>query len=719
MNKKDSIKKYYYNVVPAHNYNGTLSYCSEINLKFGSIVTINLRKKIVLGCIVKKLIKKPEGNFKIKSILEYSPYYFLDKKIIDFFIWLSNYNICSLGASLKLILLNTDILKTEHDNYFKINKNYNLKLTNKQTLFLKLINNNSFTEQILISKKNYRKSFINNLVKKNIIIKKQKIKSAIFNIRKEKFNLNKLTDHQEKIYTDILHNLNDKNFKPLYLDGTTGSGKTEVYFKIIKYFLERKKQVLVLIPEIALSTQWVTRFENAFNFKPNIWNSGIRKSEKRLIWQSAIKGETMIVVGARSSIFLPFSNLGLIIVDEENDISYKQEDQLIYNARDMAIVKSKINKSNIILVSATPSIETYYNYITNKYSYKNLYKRFGAAKSPKIKVINMKNNNKFFSQELIDILERKLKRKKQVLVLINRRGYAPIKICIKCGRKKHCKYCDVNLVYHKNKKLMICHHCGYSEQLSTNCSFCHKENTIISLGFGIEKVTEELKSKLKNFRMVSLSSDSINNANFTETLKKIENGSINLIIGTQIISKGFNFLKLNSVFILDFDCWFYSTDIRTNEKIFQLTQQVSGRTSRDKETGEVYIQTYDKNNYLLKALIANDRESFYKNELSFRRTSNLPPYTKLIAIILLGKEIAIVRRISENIKNYLETHKNLTVLGPIPAPIEYIRKEYRYRILIKTNQPFLAQNIIRKHDFNKLCIKSVKIKVDVDPLSFF
>ena len=425
-------------------------------------------------------------------------------------------------------------------------------------------------------------------------------------------------------------------------------------------------------------------------------------------------------MGTRSSIFLPFSNLGGIIVDEENDVSYKQEEKAIYNARDMAVVKSKINKSHIILVSATPSIETYYNYNEKKYNLVALERRFGKAKNPKIHLIDMRyHNGKLFSSNALKIIEMKLKEKKQVLILINRRGYAPITLCTKCGAKDSCKYCDINLVHHKSTNMMVCHHCGYSKSLNSDCNSCKRKNSMFSLGYGIEKVAEEIKYFFKSCNFVALSSDTIKQKDFSNTLKEIEEGEVEIIIGTQIISKGFNFLKLNSVFILDFDMWFYNADIRTNEKIFQLTQQVSGRTSRADETGEVYIQTYDKESYLLKNLRANNSEEFYKKELALRKQAQLPPYIKLVSIILFSKEVNILKKVSVMIKDYLKRFNNLLVLGPIPAPIEYIRGEYRYRLLIKTNQAFLVQNILKDYDFKKILKNKVKVKIDIDPLSFF
>jgi len=720
MYKKESIKKYYYDVIPAYNIKGTLLYSSDIKYEVGSIIKISLRKKEVLGCVFDILKKKPDSNFRIKEILENEYQYKFNKKIIDFIFWVSKYNFCNLGLVLKLIIPNDKLLEIKTKTFLKENKSYSLDLTKKQKEFLSYISNNYISDKEIVNQDLYKKSFIDNLVKKKIAYKNYQVDKEYLSLDFKKIKLNKLSFSQDKVYYKILNLFKAKQPKPIYFDGVTGSGKTEVYFKLIKYFLKKKQQVLVLIPEIALSIQWVNRFYKVFQFEPFIWNSSIKVSEKKKIWQASINGDSLIVVGTRSSVYLPFSNLGVIIIDEENDVSYKQEEQAIYNARDMAIVKSKINKSKIILVSATPSIETYYNYNENKYNLVSLESRFGKAKNPQINLIDMKyHNGKLLSSNALKIIEKKLNEKKQVLILINRRGYAPITLCSKCGEKDSCKYCDINLVHHKRTNMMVCHHCGYTKVLNSDCNSCKRKNSMISLGYGIEKVAEEIKHFFKNCNLVSLSSDTIRQKNFSNTLKEIEDGKIEIIIGTQIISKGFNFLKLDSVFILDFDIWFHNADIRTNEKIFQLTQQVSGRTSRADETGEVYIQTYDIDSHLLKFLKSNNKEGFYKEELALRKEAKLPPYKKLVAIILLSKEVVFLKKVSFKIKSYFEGFNHLEVLGPIPAPIEYIRGEYRYRILIKTNQSFLVQNILKGYDFKKILRNKVKVKIDIDPLSFF
>ena len=719
MSKIESIKNFYYDVLPAYNIDKTLTYSSKEILKVGSLVKISIRKKVYPGCIFKIYKTKPISDFHIKGIEEAYNYYFLDKKNIDFLKWISEYNFISLGLALKLIIANATFLEPEMSFKYLVRRNCKITLTNKQKTFIKEIEETNFEKHQKITNK-YSNWFIYNIIKKGIIEKhlyKDK-KNEYLNLQQVK--LKKLSRHQESIYKKILEKINKKKNKPIFLDGVTGSGKTEVYFKLIKYFLINKKQVLVLIPEIALSKQWISRFYNTFKFYPLVWNSKVKQSQKKKIWQDLIEGKIRVLVGARSAIFLPFSRLGVTIIDEENDVSYKQQENPIYNARDMAVVKSKINLSDIILVSATPSLETYNNFKNKKYDYCKLTDRFGDAQNPRVFLIDMKlDKKKIISEQTRAIIKEKINTGKQILILINRRGYAPITICSNCGQKETCKKCDINLVYHKRSNKLICHHCGASKVPESICTKCGKNKKKIQLGYGIEKVTEEVKKYFNNVNTVSLSSDSINHSNFKSVLEDIEKAKIKIIIGTQIISKGFDFLNLDSIFILDFDLWFYNTDIRTNEKVFQLTQQVSGRTSRNSQTGEVFIQTYDTNNFLLKYIVSNEREKFYENELLLRKKTLLPPYSRLIAIILNGKDINFLKAASYKLKDSLSTFNNLTLLGPIPAPIEYIQNEFRYRILIKTNRTFYIQKVLKNINFTKIFKNKVKIKVDIDPLSFF
>ncbi len=722
MEKKESIKKgkvFYYKILPAYNIDEELIYSSNITIPNGSIIKINIKGKEVYGCSLKTISKPKNNNFLIKSISNYIIRSRISLDIFSFIEWFSMYNITNRGYTLKQFLPNEKIIEPRKQTIIKISKtcSYNNKNSSKK-LYNILEKNPKTYEQL--DKLNYTKNFIKKLVRKGELIEEKKIVKYEESFLKKNIQLKELNKKQLKAFNYIRKKIQEKEYKPLFLDGLTGSGKTEVYFKIIEIFLNNNKQVLVLLPEIGLTEQWIKRFKEVFNFSPYKWNSSVTYRKKNLIWNNAINGEPLVVVGTRSALFLPFKNLGIIIIDEENDSSYKQEDQIIYNARDMAIVRAKFALGHVLLVSATPSLETYQNCIKKKYSLTRIDRRFGKAVLPSLKIINMRKEKKnIFSIETSNEIRKNLELGKQSLILINRRGYAPISICTKCGERQKCPNCDVNLVLHKELNQLICHHCGYCKNVNESCTICGDAKNILHVGLGIEKVFEEAKKLFNTDSLLALSSDTFNRKTFKKTLEKIENNEIKILIGTQIISKGFNFMHLNKIFILDFDMWFYNSDIRTSEKIFQLTQQVAGRAGRGLEKGEVFIQTYDAKNNLLDKIVNNKTKEFYKEELHFRKKAFLPPFSKLVAILLQGRKLKEVEKVATEIKELLTNYPSIIVLGPIPAPIRLLKNEFRFRILVKSNNSLLIQKIFKIADLKSKIPSRIKIKIDVDPYSFF
>ena len=684
----------------------------------GIIVQVTLRKKKVLGLIIKK-INKPKSNFTIKVIeKEYLNKKF-NKNLINFYSWLVYYYHLNAGLALKLFLPNQKVIElAKTEKLFIAYKNFQAGLGKAENNILKFLYYNPKTKHEIIKKLKVKKNVIDFLKEKNFILEKQN-NLLEQTISFKNISLKKLSQDQIDAYEKLKSKVNIKNKKPILLDGVTGSGKTEIYFKVIKDILNLKKQILVMLPEIALSQQWLERFKESFGFYPLVWNSKVKLSEKRKIWNKALTQKSFVLVGARSSLFLPYSNLGLIVIDEENDQSFKQEEGVIYNARDMAVVKAKIEKISIILVSATPSLETYKNCKDQKYFLVKIKKRFKGSDHPIIKVIDMRKSNSNLISETLELeLHKNIRKKKQSLILINRRGYAPVSLCVSCGAKRKCKYCDASLVYHKESNFLICHQCGRKELLDEECTKCGS-NKFILVGVGIEKVYEEVSKVFKSAKIIKLSSDSMDRENFAKTLEQIEQSKVDIIIGTQIISKGFDFENLKSVFILDFDMWFNNADIRTNEKIFQLTQQVAGRAGRRVERGEVFIQTYEPKHHLLNDIIKNNRDLFYEKELKIRKKSILPPFSKLLLITITSQNIKLAEEKAKNIQRLFDSILNLKVLGPIPAQIFYVNKKYRFRLLIKSTNPLIIQNYLNSKKFSFNVSSKVKIKLDFDPYNLY
>ena len=723
MNKKESTKNFFfqYSVLPAYNINEELIYCHENKLQAGTVVKVQIRKKIVLACIQKKEKEIKKYDFKIKRIFQIYPSNIIDKETIDFIKWISDYNYVNKGLALKLFLGNEKFLKNDIQVKYSYKATiFKSKETKKKMKILSLLKKKSRTHKELLKYLDVSKPYLEKILKESIISKKTIRNKVDHNSLIHKKKLKPLNVLQQNSYAYILEKMKINNTKPILLDGITGSGKTEIYFKIIQKYLNKNGQILVLLPEIALSIQWIKRFEEAFGFLPLVWHSNVKLSEKNKVWQYAINKDSFVLVGTRSALFLPFKKLDLVIVDEENDNSYKQEEKIIYNARDMAILRGKLSGSKVLLVSATPSLETFYNTKINKYFYTKINKRYGIAELPNIKVIEMnKVTSNILASETRNIISSKLENKDQILILINRRGYSPVSLCRKCGHTINCENCDIKLSLHIKKNILLCHQCGFSIDSFSKCKKCDSSKNIIRVGYGIEKVYELIDELFPSYKKIMLSSDNMQDLNFQKILNNIEKNKIKIIIGTQIISKGFDFQHLDNVFILDFDSWFYNSDLRIGEKIFQLTTQIAGRAGRQSKKGNVYIQSYNSNNKVLDNIVHNKRDTFYKYELELRKKTKLPPYTKLVAIILSGANEKIVRDSSIKIKSLLNEVSIIKTFGPIPAPIKYLKNKYRYRLLLKSEKQMYIQHILKKLNLEFYCKKKVNFKVDVDPYNFF
>ena len=505
------------------------------------------------------------------------------------------------------------------------------------------------------------------------------------------------------------------------MQGTTGSGKTLVYFQRIKKIIEKNNQALVLLPEIFLTNDFKSRFEDFFGFEPSIWHSKILPKQKRLIWKGIINNKIKILVGARSALLLPFKKLGIIIVDEEHDASYKQDEGVIYNARDMAISRAKFEKIPIHLVTSVPSIETYNNIQNKRYRHIKIFNRFNNYPLPKAKIINLNLNNirnKFIADDTINLVKKYLDKGDQTLFFINRRGFAPYLICKKCGFKHICSNCSLYLTFHKIKDKAICHHCSFEKEIKTICK--SKGNCeFIMYGPGVEKIFEEIKEIFPNKKVNIFSSDYLKNKNETKNLfRKIDENKIDILIGTQMISKGFNFPKLNCIVVIDADFSGRGYDLRTTEKNIQLYHQLSGRAGRFSSESLIIYQTLNPYDVTLNELIKNKSEKLLENELLLREKNKLPPFKRLIAIIISSQDRNLSLQGAKEIKIKLNQISDLEVLGPVDSPLLKIKKNFRSRLLIKfDNQIFMQKKIMKVLNRLKISPK-IKLTVDVDPINF-
>ncbi|PPR12309.1 MAG: Primosomal protein N' [Alphaproteobacteria bacterium MarineAlpha11_Bin1] len=515
----------------------------------------------------------------------------------------------------------------------------------------------------------------------------------------------------------------EEGYSVRLLDGVTGSGKTEVYFEAIAAALRADKQVIVLLPEIALTAECLDRFRKRFGTRPILWHSDLPMSERRRNWRAALRGEAKLVVGARSALMLPYRDLGLIIIDEEHDPSFKQNEGVTYNARDMAIVRAYIGNFPIILSSATPSLETVDNVWRGRYQRIKLPERFAGASLPKIRAIDMRREKMDRQNWLSPSLERAvgdtMSSGEQVMLFLNRRGYAPLTLCRVCGHRLECPQCSAWLVEHRLRERLHCHHCGYNVPPPKTCPSCEVEDRFAACGPGVERLAEEAREKFPKARLEIMSSDTI--AGPTDAMglvTRMREGEIDLLIGTQIMAKGFHFPLLTLVGVVDADLGLSGGDLRAAERTYQLLHQVSGRAGRAERPGVVLLQTFQPDHPIMLALQDGDRDQFIEMEAKARKQHNMPPYGRLTAIIVSGRDQYRVDKTATALARTAPRVDGVSVLGPAPAPIAIVRGRHRRRLLLKAEKGINVQELLRRWVFSIKPDGGVRVAVDIDPYSF-
>jgi primosomal protein N' (replication factor Y) len=511
---------------------------------------------------------------------------------------------------------------------------------------------------------------------------------------------------------------------PILLEGVTGSGKTEVYAEAIAANLRTGKQSLILMPEIALTTAMLARFAARFGVTPVVWHSEMPERQRRIDWWNIAQGAAKIIVGARSALFLPYANLGLIVVDEEHEAAYKQEEGVIYHARDMAVARAYHGKFPIILASATPSLESHVNAEQGRYRRVILPERFGGATMPHIHLIDMRAEGlpktRWLSAPLVSAVEETLKAGEQVMLFLNRRGYAPLTLCRACGHRLQCPQCSAWLVAHKQAKKLQCHHCGHVDVLPEHCPACQAVDKFASCGPGVERIADEAAAIFGNARIAIMSSDLLQNPQaIGKILDDVQNRKIDILVGTQIMAKGYHFPEMTLVGIVDADLGLSGGDPRAAERSFQLLQQVAGRTGRASKPGRAYMQTFQPEHPVMQALATGRRADFIAAELREREAFALPPYRRLAALILSGTDAAMVDRAAAHIAKYAPQDPRWRLLGPAPAPLAFLRGQYRRRLLLIAAKEINIQSVLRNWLAQVRLPKILKLSIDIDPYSFF
>jgi len=640
-------------------FNYPFTYESDIDLKVGDYVLVPFGKSKITGVVWDEFEKKNNKNFEIKKVLKKLNINPLKKTTIKFLNWFSEYNIIPKGMALKLVLLSSNAVEKFEKDTYKI---------------------------------------FDTIHKKNSI---------------------KLSEEQKKSLKKM--NVSNEKFRVHVLQGTTGSGKTMVYFEALKDIINKGFQGLILLPEIGLTSQFEKKFTEFFSFAPAVWHSGITKKKKEIIWSGIADGEIKVVIGARSSLFLPYKKLGIIIVDEEHDQSYKQDEGVTYNARDMAISRASFENIPVNLITAVPSIETYENVKKGKYSISKLKKRYQDASLPNYEIINLNDTKlekqSWLSKKVIDKVNFHLDKNDQVLFFLNRRGFSPHVFCNKCFNSFSCPNCSINLVYHKNKNNLLCHYCGFKSSLKRNC-VKYGNCEIIFSGPGVERISEEVKKNFPSKKIEIFSSDTMNKKDSNDKLEKILNNKIQILVGTQLISKGFHFPNLNCIVVVDIDLSTQGHDLRGTEKNLQLYHQLSGRAGRTGKPATVYFQTYNTNTKMISDLTNSNPDIFLDKELDIRRQNKLPPFQRFISLILTGDNEVKLEKEAFNFKNFIEKKIEGRILGPVNAPIFKLKRKFRIRLLIRGSKSLNLQTsvtkIIPKYKFSP----GIKLSVDVDPINF-
>ncbi len=699
---------------------------ADLALARGDYVYVSFGSSKKIGVVWQTDVDQPK-NKKIKTILQKIEALPLSNTMCNFIDWVAYYTLAPLGAVLKMAMTEPEALfppKKKTILHYHLASEETLSGVSLTSARAKVVEALTFHRQGTLKQlkqwTGVSRQVITTMAEKGFLgvesIEEEPEQRGSQPFSKLHVPLNA---EQEAAAHEIKR---EDKFAVFVLDGVTGSGKTEVYFDVMAKAIQEDKQALILLPEIALSTPFLERFEQRFGVRPFLWHSSVSKETRCCTWRATRAGDAKVIAGTRSALFLSFFNLGLIVVDEEHDATYKQEEGVIYNARDMAIVRAYQENIPIILSSATPSLETLVNVKQRRYQHLTLSKRYGGHTLPTLKVVDMRHKGAqggWISPVLKAAMEETLNKSEQVLLFINRRGYAPLTLCRSCGYRFACPHCTAWLVEHRSAHHLRCHHCGFILAKPKVCPSCEMEETLIPCGPGIERLAEEAISLFPKARIELMSSDNVGTLEQTKyLLSRIDNREIDILIGTQMITKGYHFKNMTLVGIVDADASLNNGDLRAVERTYQLLTQVSGRSGREKP-GEAIIQTFLPHHEIMEALLKQDRDALMEAEMESRRRFRMPPFGRLVAIIVAGSNLEEVKRSIYALPRTFPKMTQVQLLGPTEAPIAKIRGLHRWRLLIKAERGINVQSLIRQwlslHHFPR----TLRVKIDVDPYSFF
>jgi primosomal protein N' (replication factor Y) (superfamily II helicase) len=695
-----------------------------LQLQPGDYVCVPLGKREIPG-VVWGDAEGSVASSKLKTVVakyDMPPMPETQRKFLD---WMAGYTMNAKGAVLKMALSVPRVLETSKPTYgYKALSPAENFSPRQRKVFETLSDGLICRPAELAELTGISTAALKTMAKKGLIAVTEMATSAPCRTPDINKKGPQLSQDQNAAAEQLQDYIRQGGYHAILLDGVTGAGKTEVYFEAVAETLKKGQQVLILLPEIALSNSFLGRFKSRFGCAPALWHSNLTPAQRRTTWRGVAEGETKVIAGARSALFLPYKNLGLMIVDEEHDPAYKQEEGVIYHARDMAVARAHIEKIPVVLVSATPSLETMHNAWNGRYQHLHLPDRFGGAHMPDIELIDMRSDKPerahFISPKLKEKVTETLRMEEQVLLFLNRRGYAPLTICRACGHRMECPRCTAWLVEHKASGRLHCHHCAYEMRIPKQCPSCKAPDSFVMCGPGVERIYEEVKSLWPDARTLVLASDTADSGEkLRQMLDDIKERKVDIIVGTQIIAKGHHFPSLTLVGVIDADLGLQGGELRGAERTYQLLHQVAGRAGREERKGRVYLQTWMPEHRIMKALRVGERDKFLEVEAWERDKAHMPPYARLAGIIVSGRDEAEVKYIAKELGKTATQGEGLQTFGPAPAPFARLRGKYRYRLLVRADKTLNIQKAVADWIGGVKIPSTVRVAVDIDPQSFF
>ena len=700
----------------------------DLPLRIGDLVEVPFGKRFLPALVISSVEGQVEVS-KLKPISSKFDLPSMPREMINFIIWVAAYNMVPAGSVLKMVLSAPDALLPPRQVNALINAfdmgTQGIKLTPARKRVLEyLADNKPHTMREIIEFARVTPAIVRGLKRSGFIDSVAITEKNLFETHNTKKAITPVFNKEQgAAVSRLVESVRDETFKVSLIDGVTGAGKTEVYFEAISEVLKQEKQVLILLPEIALSQPFLTRFEARFGFRPGQWHSDLSGKIRSQTWRAVFEGKVSVVVGARSALFLPFSKLGLIVVDEEHEAGFKQADGVKYQCRDMAIARARAGQFSAVLVSATPSLETLINFEQGRYNRIALNSRYGTADLPEVKAIDLGKSNlikgHWITERLVNEISKTLERKEQAILFLNRRGYAPLNLCRACGHRLECPNCSAWLVEHKSISRLQCHHCDYAITMPSSCLKCGEVDSFHAVGPGVERLEEEVRFRFPAARISLASSDTLSGpARLSEFIKAVQESKVDIIIGTQVIAKGHHFPLVTCVGVIDADLGLAGGDLRAGERTYQLLHQVAGRSGRESRPGKVFLQTSQPDHPLIKALLSWDRDGFLEEEKRGRREAGMPPFGKLAAVILSAKDPRTVDDLASVIAASSPYQPDLQILGPAIAPIAVLRGRHRRRFLVKCPKNINIQKIVKSWLGNLKIPSNAKVEIDIDPYNF-